>query len=179
MHAHEIYAHCSVAFSLLGMKCQRTLSGNRLLAGSLASPVARRSPHRELAAIRTRTLTRSPETNYTSIPITPHSESHHLLGNAGSKGLENVWTPQVRVQKASLIESEGGEEGQAQWWCGFGAPEPWRILFQARRYPHPIESEVRNLWLCQIRPCTSICRERSFCRSLCCRQVEMSGLSKR
>jgi hypothetical protein len=22
------------------------------------------------------------------------------------------------VQKASLIESEGGEEGQAQWWCG-------------------------------------------------------------
>jgi len=38
--------------------------------------------------------------------------------NAGSKGLENVWTPQARVQKASLIESEGCEEGQAQWWCG-------------------------------------------------------------
>jgi hypothetical protein len=38
--------------------------------------------------------------------------------NAGSKGLENVWTPQARVQKASLIESEGGEGDQAQWWCG-------------------------------------------------------------
>ena len=24
----------------------------------------------------------------------------------------------LRVLKASLIESESGEEGQAQWWCG-------------------------------------------------------------
>jgi len=43
MHAHEIYAHRSVAFS-------RTLSGNRLLAGSLALillsqwPTAHRRP---------------------------------------------------------------------------------------------------------------------------------------
>src|SRR2546423_15632428 len=35
MHAHQIHAHRSVAF-LLGMKYQRTQSGNRLLAGSLA-----------------------------------------------------------------------------------------------------------------------------------------------
>jgi hypothetical protein len=35
MHAHEIYAHRRVAFSL-DMKYERMLSGNRLLAGSLA-----------------------------------------------------------------------------------------------------------------------------------------------
>jgi hypothetical protein len=32
--------------------------------------------------------------------------------------LENVWTSQARAQKTSLIESEGGEEGQHHWWCG-------------------------------------------------------------
>jgi hypothetical protein len=51
--------------------------------------------------------------------FTTHLE---MQGKRGVKSLENIWMSQVRMQKASLIESEGGEEGQVQYngcagWC--------------------------------------------------------------
>ena len=59
----------------------------------------------------------SPEVgHHTSQRISP--PTWKPKANVGSKGLENVWTPRARVQKASLIESEGGGEDRAQWWCG-------------------------------------------------------------
>jgi len=59
----------------------------------------------------------SPEVgHHTSQRISPPTWKRRV--NAGSKGLENVWTSQARAQKTSLIESEGDEEGQHHWWCG-------------------------------------------------------------